>query len=229
VSEREIQKIQFQPFDEKKRVRIYTRGFLPHWRQDGCTYFVTFRTADSIPKAVFQKWKSERKIWLKRRGISTEDSDWKSQLSKLVELDQKNFQRYFTAQLFTELDKCCGKCLLKRPDLGNIVANALLFFDGSRMSTGDFVVMPNHAHALLTPALGYELEDLLHSIKSYSASKINKLVKSKGSFWMPETHDHIVRHGPELNRIQDYIRNNPSKAGLPCKDAIVRKATYELS
>jgi hypothetical protein len=32
----------FVPFDELHAVRIYQRN-LPHWRQDGCTYFVTFQ------------------------------------------------------------------------------------------------------------------------------------------------------------------------------------------
>ncbi|HSG71752.1 MAG TPA: hypothetical protein VLA12_15120, partial [Planctomycetaceae bacterium] len=30
-------------------VRIYRRH-LPHWRQEGATYFLTFRLADSIPQ-----------------------------------------------------------------------------------------------------------------------------------------------------------------------------------
>ena len=41
----------FRGLDPNKRVRIYTRH-LPHWRQDGATYFVTFRLADSLPEAM---------------------------------------------------------------------------------------------------------------------------------------------------------------------------------
>ena len=33
---------------------------LPHWRQPGTVYFVTFRTADSVPAKVLAEWKEER-------------------------------------------------------------------------------------------------------------------------------------------------------------------------
>ena len=39
----------FRGLDPDKRIRIYTRH-LPHRRQDGATYFVTFRLADSLPE-----------------------------------------------------------------------------------------------------------------------------------------------------------------------------------
>ena len=35
-------------------------GNLPHWRQDGVTYFVTFRLADSLPQAKLDEWVRER-------------------------------------------------------------------------------------------------------------------------------------------------------------------------
>jgi len=31
-------------------------GNLPHWRQQGVTYFVTFRLADSLPQAKLDQW-----------------------------------------------------------------------------------------------------------------------------------------------------------------------------
>ena len=41
----------FQLFDRDEDLRI-TAGNLPHWYQPGVTYFVTFRTADSLPTEV---------------------------------------------------------------------------------------------------------------------------------------------------------------------------------
>ena len=38
----------FDPFDPYRPVRVYRRN-LPHWRQDGATYFVTIHCADSLP------------------------------------------------------------------------------------------------------------------------------------------------------------------------------------
>lgn len=40
-------------------------GNLPHWRQDGTTYFVTFRTADSLPQEKLRQWVVEREEWLR--------------------------------------------------------------------------------------------------------------------------------------------------------------------
>ncbi|MFH1497630.1 MAG: hypothetical protein ABII82_07365, partial [Verrucomicrobiota bacterium] len=45
-------------------VRI-TRHNLPHWDQQGATYFVTFRLGDSLPGTLLAQWKSERDDWLK--------------------------------------------------------------------------------------------------------------------------------------------------------------------
>ena len=39
----------FGAFDPRRPVGYVQGGNLPHWRQDGATYFVTWRTADSIP------------------------------------------------------------------------------------------------------------------------------------------------------------------------------------
>ena len=36
---------------ERKAPLVQTRRNLPHWRQDGCLYFVTFRLADSLSEA----------------------------------------------------------------------------------------------------------------------------------------------------------------------------------
>lgn len=88
--------------------------------------------------------------------------------------------------------------------------------------------MPNHVHALVTPLDGFPLEDVLHSIKSFSANRINQTLGKQGQFWMSESHDHVVRDGEELLRIQGYIRGNPEKAGLDAADLILWQAEYEL-
>jgi hypothetical protein len=37
----------------------FLSGDLPHWRQEGTTYFVTFRLADSLPREKLQQWRAE--------------------------------------------------------------------------------------------------------------------------------------------------------------------------
>ena len=58
------------------------------------------------------------------------------------------------------------------------------------------------------------LSDIMHSLKSYTAHEANKILKRHGAFWQSESYDHWVRDEDELERIVDYIANNPVKAGL---------------
>ena len=113
------------------------------------------------------------------------------------------------------LDTCHGTCALRDPDNAKIVADALLFFDNDRYSMGDFIVMPNHVHLLVTPTTGWQISDLLHSWKRFSARKINERMQQEGKLWQHESYDHIVRNEEQLKRIKKYIKNNSKnlKAG----------------
>ncbi|HEV8185888.1 MAG TPA: Clp protease N-terminal domain-containing protein, partial [Chthoniobacterales bacterium] len=51
-------------FDPKSSIAYVKGANLPHWRQDGVTYFVTWRTADSIPVDRIEGWVTERTDWL---------------------------------------------------------------------------------------------------------------------------------------------------------------------
>jgi hypothetical protein len=50
-------------FDPEADFRVYRRT-LPHWRQAGVTYFVTFHLADSLPTQKLATLKEEKKRWL---------------------------------------------------------------------------------------------------------------------------------------------------------------------
>src|SRR5687768_4569855 len=49
------------------------------------------------------------------------------------------------------------------------------------------VIMPDHGHALLKPADGYDLKRIWKGIKGTSARKINQLRQSTGSVWQEES------------------------------------------
>jgi REP element-mobilizing transposase RayT len=94
------------------------------------------------------------------------------------------------------------------------VQNSFLFFDGERYRLTAWVVMPNHAHMLLTPCEGQELSAILQSLKSYTASEANKLAGRQGQFWQPESFDRWVRDADHFAKVIAYIENNPVKARL---------------
>jgi REP element-mobilizing transposase RayT len=218
--------IPFRGFDERGDVRVYYHGILPHWRQDGCTYFVTYRQADALPQNVLRELEHERNQWLRQRNIDTDNPDWHDQFLRLSNQDQRAYERLLGTRLNDYLDAGHGTCSLRRPEIAKVVAESLIHFHGERVLTGDYVVMPNHVHVLMRPLPGYELEGILQSIKSFTATKINRILGAEGRFWMRESYDHIVRDYEQLEAYQEYIRANPKKAGLKATEYFCQRAEY---
>ena len=190
-----------------------TRGHLPHWDQEGATYFITWRTADSIPKAVWEQWRNERAAWLAEHGIDPTLEDWRKYVEELSEAERKDFRR-FSKALENEVDAGHGACLLRRAELAGIVADSLRFFDGTRYTLGDFVVMPNHVHLLVGGMAREAMRKQVESWKKWSAIKINEASGRRGRFWQDENFDHLVRNEASFVTFRDYIAQNPVKAGL---------------
>jgi len=186
----------FMPFDPHDCAEIHSRR-LPHWEQPGCTYFITFRLADSLPQDKLQQWREERSQWLKEHPQPISEEDF------------ADYQRLFPDRLEQWLDGGYGECLLCRDDVSNIVERALRHFDGERYTLGEFVIMPNHVHVLVTPLGEHTLTDILHSWKSYTAHEINRMLQRTGLVWQEEYFDHIVRDTHSVERFAIYIAQNP--------------------
>src|SRR5437764_4041585 len=102
-----------------------------------------------------------------------------------VQLEQKRAgERVGTID--AALDQGHGRRDLANPAVAELVQNALLTFDADRYVLIAWCVMPNHVHALLAPRSGYGLDQIIHSWKSYTAKKANRLLKHGGSFWARE-------------------------------------------
>lgn len=217
----------FQPFNPHEAVIIYRRS-LPHWRQEGATYFVTFRLADSIPRSRLAAWEEERRLWLKARNIDYDPASdtWREAYVKLPLRDRRQFEKGNARRLQEYLDQGHGSCLLKRSAYPEIIRDALLYFHGNRCWTGDFVVLPNHVHALIAPFPSHTLEKILQSIKRHSARRINQEHGVEKRFWKRDTYDHITRDRKELRAFRSYIQNNPAKAGLGPAGALYYRAAW---
>jgi putative transposase len=222
----------FRPFDPEGEVRVYVRN-LPHWRQPGATYFVTFRQDDSIPKYVLAEWLDIRQRWYRAHGLDPrwQDSDperFSTAYSAIPEGIRRAFEREQARMLHEELDKCHGSCVLRHAEPRKCVSDSLRHFHGNRLWMGDFVVMPNHVHALLIPFEGSpELEDLLGSIKKWTSRLIGLWLldqpvavrprgptHTKPRFWQHESYDRVIRDAEELTIFRCYIARNPEEAGL---------------
>ena len=100
-----------------------------------------------------------------------------------------------------------------------IVLDACKFFDSQRYRIFVLVVMPDHVHMLIQPLPKSEqevwsLSKIIHSIKSYSAKQIPKVMPHIGTVWQPERYDRIIRNQQEFENIWEYVRQNPVKAEL---------------
>ncbi|MGA2853975.1 MAG: DNA polymerase III subunit alpha [Verrucomicrobiota bacterium] len=210
----------FVPFDKSRPAGVTSRC-LPHWQQEGTTYFVTFRLADSLPKEVYERWKQERDEALRGTknlveqasslsGAAKEEAGWKP--APPAEAEQ--LAGKLREQLDSHLDQGHGECWLRNSKVSELVETALRHFDGERYLLGSYVVMPNHVHVLVRPVMEHKLSDILHSWKSFTANEANKMLGRRGSFWQDESFDHIVRDGHQLERFQRYIHENPVKAKL---------------
>jgi REP element-mobilizing transposase RayT len=191
----------FKAFERDRPASISSRR-LPHWRQEGATYFVTFRLKDALPRAAVERLQTERDNWLRRHP----EPHMSEQLDELHELG--------FSQLDQELDQGYGACVLNEPEVAEIVEGALRHFDGERYWLGSYVIMPNHVHVLVRPVMQHSLADILHSWKSFTAHAIGNALGRTGSLWQDESFDHIVRNEHQLGRFGLYISANPSKARL---------------
>jgi REP element-mobilizing transposase RayT len=184
-------------FDPDENFEVHRRN-LPHRRQAGVIYFVTFHLADSLPTEKLVALEKEKKIWLNLNPPPHNP--------RQIE----EYHRNFTKRIQKWLDAGYGSCALARPKIFRLVENVLNFFDGQRYALGEYVVMPNHVHALVQPLDDYFLENILHSWKSFSANRINKISGSRGRVWHQESFDYIVRSPAQLARFEEYIRKNPN-------------------
>ncbi|GAA5507417.1 transposase [Novipirellula caenicola] len=183
-------------------IHIYQRH-LPHWRQVGATYFVTFRLADSIPQQQLQALKRWRAIWERNNPEPRSESQW------------KELAREITNQTERWLDEGYGACELEQPQIAELMRDSLLKFQDDRYFVSCFEIMPNHVHVVMKPADDHELEIILKNMKGYVSHRTNKLLGRKGTLWEQESFDRILRDEEHLYRVVQYIGRNAAMAGLP--------------
>jgi len=204
----------FELFDPCDEVCIREGGNLPHWYQPGVTYFITFRTADSIPEKVAKLWRLRRDEWLRRHGVEPGRAEWKTTLARLPRSARREFHETFSREYLEHLDRGHGACVLKRPELAQLVAHNLRYHDARRYHLGDFVVIPNRVHLLVCLLGETEAEAQCTSWKRYTATRINRRLGRRGRFWQEESFDHLVRSPEQLEALRRYIADNPHAARL---------------
>lgn len=85
------------------------------------------------------------------------------------------------------------------------------------MVVHDFVIMPDHVHILMTVPGEVSLEKALQLIKGGFSYRAKKDIGFQGEIWQRGYSDVQILDGGSFTRHQEYIDNNPVKAGLANK------------
>ena len=193
---------EFLGLDPHLKMAVYYRH-LPHWRQEGATYFVTFHLDDALPENKRQELESIRRHWDLLHPPPRCEADWES------------YARQITVKAERWIDEGHGHCYFAQTKYAKHLSDALLFFQDQRYQLFGYAIMPNHCHLLARPLAGHSLESILRTWKGYVARQINRAVGIAGVLWQQESFDRIVRDEEHLYRVVQYIGQNPAKACIP--------------
>ena len=193
----------FQGLDPNKQLTI-CRRHLPHLRQAGATYFVTFRQGDSLPSAKRDELRQWRKSWER-------DNPKPHSTKQLNELWRATFTK-----VEHWLDQGMGSCLLRAASVRQLVVDSLHHFADERYELACYVVMPNHVHLLVCPFSEDDkaLSRIMQSWKRHSSYKIKCQLGLHDDVWQQESYDRIIRDEDHLWRVVQYIGRNPLSAHL---------------
>jgi Rad3-related DNA helicase/REP element-mobilizing transposase RayT len=193
------------PAETAAQVQKRRGAYLPHWTKESAIYAVNFRLADSLPQDVLRDWVVERDRILSAQRESSRPLT-PDERTELHRLHSERVERF--------LDAGAGEQLMRDAVVAKVVADAIEFFAEERYRLLSYCVMPNHVHLVIKPLGGFELSDILHSLKSYTAKRIGHHLGREGTIWASEYFDHLIRDAEDLTNQVEYAHTNPQRAGL---------------
>ena len=101
----------------------------------------------------------------------------------------------------------------------DIVLKSILRWKDQRYELYATCVMPDHVHLLIEPMIEraddsgnpifFSISKILHSIKSFTATRINKIEMTTKPVWETESFDRLIRSESDLQEKFHYIMRNP--------------------
>ncbi len=175
----------------------WDRGYVPHIESHLLKQHVCFRLADSLPAHVVVGMLAELKTM--------------PPLLRTAEMEKR---------VMAYLDAGHGSCVLREPELAELVHDAFIRFHGIRYTLHAWCVMPNHVHVLFQALPGWTMSKIISTWKSYTGRRISEwrrragLVPGRPGVWQREYFDRYIRDAVHNANVVDYIHENPVKAGL---------------
>lgn len=204
---------------EPSELKWTDRGYMPHVDGADIIQHVSYHLADSLPKEALERMQAETK----------------DLAPKLRDAEKEK-------RIAAYLDAGKGSCVLRVPEIAEMVQNAFLLFHGERYTLHAWCVMPNHVHVLFQPINGWSLSKIVSSWKSFTGRRISAYQKAKlelgepseratlergeptaglaglqpgpSRIWHREYWDRYIRDDAHYANVVEYIHMNPMKAGL---------------
>ncbi len=218
----------------------FYRHLLPHFQQSGQAYFVTWSLKDAVLKKALKRYCDELemlRLQIKSYGVASatgaavskplilEMSGSESappagappELKKQYYSLRKKYIKAYDELLDSERNP---KIDLSKPENLHPVKETLLFWNGKKLENYAFCIMPNHVHWVFRLFEEDEknkpvyLQDIMNSVKRFSANQVNKVENRKGAVWQTESFDTTIRDEKHLHYAIEYTLNNPVAAGL---------------
>lgn len=158
------------------------------------------------------------KSYRNRRSIRLQGYDYSRSGAYFVRICAQNRECLFG-------DIVDGKMVLN--DAGKIVAGEWMKSGEIRdeIESGEWVVMPNHFHGIVMIRRGdrpvaptmpgprpKSIGSLMSGFKPAVTKRINEIRNTPDvKLWQRNYYEHVIRNDDELNRIREYIANNPMK------------------
>jgi len=181
---------------------------LPHLQPLGAILFLTYRLAGSLPVKVLKRLQFEREEEERQLEQDLQLQDGRKDLRARIR--RKIFLKYDHA--LNQADT--GPTWLADRRIAEIVFEAMLRRHPEEYDLICFSIMPNHVHQVFTNVRpDVPIYRTIGHLKSYTASKANRLLGRSGPFWQDESFDHAVRAGRLAKTIR-YVLANPVVAGL---------------
>jgi putative transposase len=104
--------------------------------------------------------------------------------------------------------------IFRREATSNLLIDTLAHYrDQRKFLLHEFVVMPDHLHALITPGDEISLERAMQFIKGGFSFRLH----AHGPVWQASFSNHRVRDREDYQKHREYIRLNPVRARLAAR------------
>jgi carbamoyl-phosphate synthase large subunit len=195
--------IQAEQKRREERAAAAAEGFEAKYNDKREFYFATMHLRDALPDHIREEWQSEQE---RLQGMVASGS--------LGETERKQFGTLLEQWFDKFLDAGEGSALFLDDHLAKIVDETLRQYDAARYRLHAWVIMPNHIHAVIEPAEGYRLAEVLQLWRSTIDKRVGGARGKEDALWEPEFYSSRIGSQEDYERYVAATLDDPGDSGL---------------